>query len=113
MLITVAETPEYIRCAARLLSAEERWEVVAYLAANPRAGDLMQGTGGVRKLRWARGGRGKSGGVRVIYYYHSAAMPLYLLTVFGKNEKANLSRAECNELAGLAGALKRLMQRNQ
>ncbi|HEY8069924.1 MAG TPA: type II toxin-antitoxin system RelE/ParE family toxin [Burkholderiales bacterium] len=113
MLITVAETQEYVRCAAKLLSAEERAGVVAYLAANPRAGDLMQGTGGVRKLRWARGGRGKSGGVRVIYYFHSEAMPLYLLTVFGKNERANLSHAERNELAGIAGTLKKLLQRTQ
>lgn len=110
-LITVAETPEYIRCAERLLSAPERTDVVAYLAANPAAGDLMQGTGGVRKLRWARGGRGKSGGVRVIYYFHSEAMPLYLLTVFGKNQKANLSRAERNELAGLVRLLKETVEK--
>jgi hypothetical protein len=105
-LITVAETPEYLRCAERLLSAAERADVVTYLAAHPRAGDLMQGTGGVRKLRWALGGRGKSGGARVIYYFHSEAMPLYLLTVFGKNERANLSKAERNDLAGLARILK-------
>jgi len=113
MLNTVAETPEYVRCAAKLLSAEERAEVVAFLAANPKAGDLMQGTGGIRKLRWARGGRGKSGGVRVIYYYHSDAMPLYLLTVFGKNDRANLSRAERNELAGVVEMLKKLAERNR
>ena len=106
VLITVAETPEYIRCAERLLPAADRMEVVEYLAENPKAGDLMQGTGGVRKLRWARGGRGKSGGVRVIYYFHGDAMPLYLLTVFGKNEKDNLSKAERNELAGLVAILK-------
>jgi hypothetical protein len=105
-LITVAETPEYLRCAERLLSAVERADVVAYLAAHPRAGDLMQGTGGVRKLRWALGGRGKSGGARVIYYFHSEAMPLYLLTVYGKNERANLSKAERNDLAGLVRILK-------
>ena len=105
-LITVAETPEYLRCAERLLSAAERADVVAYLAAHPRAGDLMQGTGGVRKLRWALGGRGKSGGARVIYYFHSEAMPLYLLTVYGKNERANLSKAERNDLADLVRILK-------
>lgn len=66
----------------------------------------MQGTGGVRKLRWGRGGRGKSGGVRIIYYHHSEAMPLYLLTVYGKNEQANLSKGERNELAKLAAILK-------
>jgi hypothetical protein len=59
----------------------------------------------VRKLRWSRGGRGKSGGVRVIYYYHSDALPLYLLTLFAKNERANLSKAERNELADLVGLL--------
>jgi hypothetical protein len=105
-LITVAETPEYLRCAERLLSAAVRADVVAHLAAHPRAGDLMQGTGGVRKLRWALGGRGKSGGARVIYYFHSEAMPLYLLTVYGKNERANLSKAERNDLAGLVRILK-------
>jgi hypothetical protein len=113
MLITVAETPEYVRCAAKLLSAEERSEVVTYLAVRPKAGDLMQGTGGVRKLRWARGGRGKSGGVRVIYYFHSEAMPLYLLTVFGKNDRANLTPTERNEMAEIVGMLKKLLQRKQ
>jgi len=111
VLITVAETPEYVRCADRLLSAADRMDVVAYLAANPKAGDLMQGTGGVRKLRWARRGRGKSGGVRVIYYFHSEAMPLYLLTVFGKNEKANLSKAERNDLADLVRMLKAIVEK--
>lgn len=113
MLVTVAETPEYIRCATRLLSLEERLEIVEYVAANPKVGDLMQGTGGVRKLRWGRGGRGKSGGVRVIYYFHSGAMPLYLLTIFGKNERANLSQAERNELVGVVGILKKLLQGSQ
>ena len=104
--VTVAETPEYVRCADRLLSATERMEVVVFLAANPRAGDLIQGTGGVRKLRWRRGGRGKSGGVRVIYYFHSEVIPLYLLAVFGKNERADLSKAERNDLAKLVRLLK-------
>jgi hypothetical protein len=104
-MITVAEVPEYIRRSGKLLSFEERRDVVEYLAAHPRAGDLMEGTGGVRKLRWGRGGQGKSGGVRVIYYFHSEAMPLYLLTLFAKNERANLSKAERNDLAGLEDIL--------
>ena len=109
-LITIAEVPEFVRRAARLLSAEERMALLEYLTANPRAGDLIPGTGGVRKLRWARGGRGKSAGVRAIYYFHSDAMPLYLLTVFGKNERADLTAAERNELAGLARMLKATMR---
>lgn len=102
---TIAETPEYIRRAEKLLSDDERRDVLQYLAAHPRSGDLMEGTGGVRKLRWARGGRGKSGGVRVIYYFHSDALPLYLLTLFAKNERANLSKAERNALADMVGIL--------
>lgn len=98
-MITIAEVPEYIRQAEKLLSATERQDVVSYLSAHPKSGDLIEGTGGIRKLRWGRGGRGKSGGVRVIYYYHSEMMPLYLLTLFAKNEQDNLSKAERNDLA--------------
>jgi hypothetical protein len=65
----------------------------------------MEGAGGVRKLRWAREGRGKSGGVRVIYFFYNDGIPLYLLTIYGKNEKDNLSAAERNELAKLAALL--------
>lgn len=104
-MITVAEVPEYIRRVEKLLSNEERRDVIDYLAAHPKAGVIMEGTGGVRKLRWGRGGQGKSGGVRVIYYFHSEAMPLYLLTLFAKNERANISKAERNELAGLVEIL--------
>ena len=65
----------------------------------------MEGTGGVRKLRWGRAAQGKSGGVRVIYYAHSDVMPLYLLTLFAKNERANLTKAERNELSDLVDIL--------
>jgi len=102
---TVAETPEYIRRAEKLMADDERRDVLNYLATHPKSGDLMEGTGGVRKLRWSRGSRGKSGGVRVIYYFHDEAMPLYLLTLFAKNERANLSKAERNELAELVDLL--------
>lgn len=105
MRITVAELPEYQRRAGKLLSESERGDIVNYLAAFPGDGDLIRGTGGVRKLRWQRGGRGKSGGVRVIYYFHSERIPLYLLTVLAKNERVDLSQAERNELAKLVEVL--------
>jgi len=104
-MLTIAELPEYVRRAEKLMSAAERMDIVNYLAAHPKAGELLEGTGGVRKLRWGRGAQGKSGGVRVIYYVHSDAMPLYLLTLFAKNERANISKAERNELAGLVDVL--------
>lgn len=75
------------------------------LAADPLCGDLIQGTGGVRKIRFAIQGRGKSGGVRVVYYYYNETRPLFLLTVFSKNEKDNLTMAERNSLAKLVKAL--------
>ncbi len=102
---TVAELPEFIRTADKLLSAAERQDLVQHLAAHPKQGDLMEGTGGVRKLRWGRGSQGKSGGVRVIYYFHDELMPLYLLTLFAKGDRTNLSKAERNDLAGLVDVL--------
>lgn len=105
MLTTITELPEYIRRANELLNEIERKSIIDYLAFHPRAGDIMEGTGGIRKLRWARGGKGKSGGVRVIYYYHDSRIPLYLLTIFGKSEKSNISKSERNELSKLVDVL--------
>jgi len=96
---TVAETPQFQKKAKRLLSIIEKEDLIAHLAVNPKAGVLIEGTGGIRKLRWGHADKGKSGGVRVIYYYHSEIMPLYLLTVFGKNERANISQQEKQTLA--------------
>ncbi len=96
---TIAEMPEYIRRAKRLLLDDGRQGIIDYLAVSPEAGAIMQGTGGIRKFRWASGIKGKSGGVRVIYYYHNETLPLFLLSLFGKSEKSNLSKAERNELA--------------
>lgn len=101
----IVELPEFQRRAQALLSDFERQGIINYLAEHPQSGAIMQGTGGIRKLRWASGAKGKSSGVRVIYYFHNASIPLFLLTVFGKNEKANLTKAERNELAKFTGIL--------
>jgi hypothetical protein len=110
---TVAETQEFSRRPARLLSPVEQEALVVALAMKPLAGDLIRGTGGVRKLRWARGGRGKSGGVRIIYYFHSVDAPLHLLTIYGKGEKADLTEDERNKLAGFTAILKRRIESQQ
>lgn len=100
-MISVAETLPFQRKAAQWLSEFEKSELITHLSENPGAGVLIRGTGGIRKLRWAYSGRGKSGGIRVVYYFHSLEMPLYLLTLFGKNEKANLSMEEKTTLSKL------------
>jgi hypothetical protein len=105
VLHTIAKLPAYRTLAAKHLSEEERQALIDYLAEHPQTGDIMSGTNGVRKLRWGKGGRGKSGGVRVIYYFHSQRMPLYLLTLFAKNEKANLAAQERKQLAALVDIL--------
>lgn len=78
------------------MSADEQQVVADLIAANPEAGDIMQGCGGARKLRVARPGSGKSGGYRVISYFAGENVPVFLLTVFPKNMKSNLTKAEQN-----------------
>ncbi|HBI15622.1 MAG TPA: addiction module toxin RelE [Desulfobulbaceae bacterium] len=105
--ITVAETGEFQHRASDLFSEAEREELVYYLACHPEAGRMIRETGGLRKLRWGMGGKGKRGGARVIYYFHNERMPLYLLTVYAKNEKTDLSSGERRELSKLADLLRK------
>lgn len=103
--VTVVETPEFLAAVRRLLTDEERALLVDYLARNPAAGDVIPGTGGVRKLRWALEGRGKRGGARVIYFFHGSAMPLFALTAYAKNERADLSQGDRNAFRSLTRLL--------
>jgi hypothetical protein len=88
-----------------VLDEEERSDLFMFLGLNPEAGDVVPESGGVRKVRWAVQGRGKRGGFRVIYYFHSETFPLFLLTVYSKNQKANLTKAERNDLKKLVPLL--------
>lgn len=102
-LQTVVETPEFLRRAKAIMPDAERVELVNYLAANPEVGVSLGG--GLRKARIARAGSGKSGGYRTLHVFGGQHMPLFLLTVFAKNEKDNLSRKEQAELVELSKAL--------
>ena len=104
---TVVELNHYAARAEKLLTTSERDAIINILATDPIAGDPIEGTGGIRKLRFAKGGKGKSGGVRVIYYYYNESAPVYLFSLFGKNEKENLSKAERNKLAQVAALIKK------
>ena len=96
---TVVETPSYLADAERLFSPGERMAIVDRLAANPTCGVVISGSGGIRKVRFGFGARGKSGGARIMYLFSGASLPVFALAVFAKNEKANLSPAERNALA--------------
>ncbi len=104
-LHTVVETPEFHRQVRGVLTDAELKELIDYLAANPDAGDPISRTGGARKVRWAALGKGKRGGARVITFYSGSTVPVFLLTIFGKGEKVNLTMAERNELRKVLGGL--------
>ncbi|MGI9282157.1 MAG: type II toxin-antitoxin system RelE/ParE family toxin [Endozoicomonas sp.] len=102
---TVVELPLYRKRAESLLSDQEQRDIISHLAENSKAGVLIRETGGVRKLRWRREGTGKSGGVRVIYFHRDLNIPLFLLTVYGKGEQDNLTKAQCNQMKKLTNVL--------
>lgn len=81
------------------LSEEEYRQLQAYLIEHPDAGDLIRGSGGIRKVRWAAKGKGKSGGVRVIYYWAKLPAHIYLLTIYGKSAQVDIDRATLKRIA--------------
>lgn len=105
-MITVAETATFARRADKLFSAHEKAELVDFLSLNPEAGDIVPGLGGIRKVRVPMTGRGKRGGARVIYYFHSEVMPLIALLVYAKNERSDLTTEQKKDISRLVEALK-------
>lgn len=75
------------------------------IAANPKCGDLISGGGGIRKVRFAVGTKGKRGGVRIVYFFYNEHVPIFLLAVCAKNTRANLTRAEISMLGSAAKML--------
>jgi hypothetical protein len=110
-VFTVVETPTFIRRAERLLSDDERGDLIDFLAFNPTAGDLIPDTGGIRKVRYAARGKGKRGGVRVIYYLLDEDFPLYALLIYGKDEQDNLTSDQKKAVRAFAEAIKAARRR--
>jgi hypothetical protein len=102
---TVVETPGYLKAAEAIFSKPELERIVFIVAADPECGEVIQGTGGFRKLRVARSGMGKRGGARLIYIVRGEAFPVFLITVYAKNEKENLTKKERNDLAQRANEI--------
>lgn len=110
---TVIETPAFLASAKEeKLSEMEREEIVSFIAKNPAAGDLMAGTGGARKVRFAGRGKGKSGGYRIITFYAAEDIPVFLLDIYSKDSQANLSKAERNELRQILTELPRVWRQS-
>ncbi|HWS11540.1 MAG TPA: hypothetical protein VN279_01985 [Rhodocyclaceae bacterium] len=89
-MFTVVETPTFSRLAEEYWDDEDRNGFVGFIAANPDAGDIVPGSGGLRKVRWGRAGRGKRGGVRVIYFNRLDDGEIWLLLIYGKSVKDNI-----------------------
>jgi hypothetical protein len=110
------EAPTFTAIVADYLADDQYRALQLFLAGDPEAGDVMPGTGGFRKLRWAdrRRGKGKRGGLRVIYYYHSADAQIWLMTLYDKDEMADLNAAEKQALkAALEAELARRAARRR
>jgi len=96
---TVIETADYLQDAKDAgLSGDEMAAIIQIISSDPKAGDVMVGTGGARKLRFAASGTGKRGGVRTVHYFGGDDVPVFMLAVIKKGDRDNLSKTECNAL---------------
>jgi hypothetical protein len=103
---TVIETAAFLADANEAgLSDDDRLAVIDAISADPKAGDLMAGTGGARKLRFAYPGKGKRGSYRTVHYYGGGDVPVFMFAVIKKGDRGNLSHAERNELRKLLATL--------
>jgi hypothetical protein len=109
--VTVVELGSFLRSADTAgLDSLERTSLVDFIARNPTAGVLVKGTGGLRKVRWARSGAGKSGGYRMIYYFHDLDTPIYAVLVYGKGSQADLTSDQRKTASVLVSELKQVIR---
>lgn len=99
------EIPIFTKYLENYLDDDNYRELQSFLMEQPTAGDVIPGTGGLRKLRWSIDGRGKRSGIRVIYYWYTAKDQIYFLTLYAKNEMTDLSNDEKNMLKKMLGGL--------
>ena len=95
------ETTLFTKLLGDYLADDEYRQLQAHLIARPDAGVVIRGSGGVRKVRWRTGGKGKSGGVRVIYYWAVSDAQIFFLTLYAKAEKDDLSAADLKRIVAL------------
>lgn len=111
--VTIAETQYFEKKISTLLDEDALTSLKIMLATNPEAGDVIRASNGLRKIRFATSNKGKSGGIRVIYYFYNESIPLFLLDAFAKSQKENLSKSELNDYAKLVDMLKNYGENNE
>lgn len=104
---TIIELPPFSKKVAKILDKEEQEALHLYLIQHPDTGDVIPGTGGIRKLRWAASGRGKRGGARVIYFYHVVGSTIYLMTCYLKKDQDNISPQVKKQLKAVVDLIKK------
>jgi hypothetical protein len=108
--VTVVEMVTFARDAARIWTEAERAEFTDYIAHHPEAGVIVQGTGGVRKVRWTAKGKGKRGGARVIYFFYTPDHPLFLVAAYAKGDRENFTEADRKAYAAMAVEIKKKLR---
>ena len=104
--ISVVELSLFLQQAESIWDEGERQEFVDFIARDPEAGDVIPETGGIRKVRWRRQGKGKRGGARVIYFCRNARMPLFLILIYAKAQRENMTVDEKKQVRALATVLR-------
>lgn len=106
-IVAIVELSSFSKKAAKILDKEEIGALRAYLLQHPDKGDVIPGTGGIRKLRWAATGKGKRGGARVIYFYHVVGTTIYLMACYAKNEQADIRPEVKKQMANFVAQVKK------
>ncbi len=103
--VTIVETNFFQKKSRKLFEESELDDLKNFLALSPQTGDIIPGLRGIRKVRWKRNQKGKSGGVRIIYFFYNIEMPIFLLDIYAKSKKSDLSSQEKQELNKIVDTL--------
>lgn len=112
-LLQFIETSLFTKQITNILSDDSFKDFQEYLCDNPEVGDIIQGTGGVRKVRWALPSTGKSSGVRIIYYYLNDYGVVYLMMIYAKSNQVNISDSDKQRLKQVMTAIKQVYDNGQ
>ena len=109
--LEVVETDGFGKDARKVFTEDELADLHQHLGMERQLGAVIKGTGGLRKVRWSAAGKGKRGGARIIYYYGGDHMPLFLIAIYAKSDKADMTPAEKKAAAKLVDALREEYER--